>query len=103
MNFIFVSLCDNDFQTLLEATKYVWENKEHDLTEGEFKHYVIAYVMFKQSVRRINKNFIGEKSTCLKEYFDKSLQVYYTDDKPEVDHDGGSVILDTNTGYAWRT
>ena len=38
MNFIFVKLCDNDFQSLADATAYVWKNKEHDLTEAEFKH-----------------------------------------------------------------
>lgn len=102
MNFIFVSLCDNDFQSLAEATEYVWKNKEHPLTEDEFKHFVVNYVVFQNSVRRIHKICMNKDHEHTRRYLEGRIKVEYVDTKPNVDHDGGSVILDVNTGYTWR-
>ena len=105
MNFIFVKLCDNDFgYSLKEAAEYVFENKEVDLTEEEFKYYVVNYVVFKQSVRRINPMFIsGLNSERTRKYLESKVVVQYLNEPPNVDHDGGSVVLNVHTGDAWQT
>lgn len=103
MNFVFVKLADNDFQSLAEAAEYVWKNKEHPLTEAEFKHFVVNYVVFQNSIRRIHKIFMNDDHEHTRRYLEDCVEVKYVDIKPNVDHDGGSVILDVNTGHTWRT
>ena len=35
-------------------------------------------------------------------YLMRQLEVKFSDVVPDVDHDGGSVAIDRNTGYIWR-
>jgi hypothetical protein len=105
MNFIFVSLCDNDFgHTLAEATKYVYDNQEVALTEQEFKHFVVNYVAWKHSIQWINPTRARGTDDVIrvKNYLDERVKITFTNEIPTVDHDGGSAVLDTNTGYVWQ-
>lgn len=104
MNFIFVSLCDNDYQYLLDATKFVFENREVDLTEEEFKFFVIEYVIGRMAIGRINPRLMRttEDNEHTRKYLEKSIKVSYLDQVPDLDHDGGSVIMNVYTKQAWR-
>lgn len=106
MNFIFARLCDNDFGSiLLEGVEFIWKNKECELTSEDFKHFLIEYMVFAQAIRRINPRLkVTQADTdSLRRYFTEKLDVTYETKQPEIDHDGGSAILNVHTGQAWRT
>jgi len=104
MNFIFVGLCDNDFECILDATEFVFKNKEVDLTEEDFKFFVIEFMIGYLVTRRIHPMFkrSEEEIDRTRKYLEKSIKVSYLDKVPEVDHDGGSAVLNVHTGQSWR-
>ena len=63
---------------------------------------MVNYVVFQNSVRRIHKIFMNKDHEFTRRYLENNIKVEYLDIKPNVDHDGGSVVLDVNTGYTWR-
>jgi hypothetical protein len=99
MNFIFASLCDNDFN-VVEALRVIHERAEHQLTESEYKFFIINYLVYFSSIRRVNRIFMHEPEHLVntREYLETKLKVQFLDKKPEVDHDYGSAVLDTHTG-----
>lgn len=102
LNFIFANLCDNDFGGILpEALHYVWENQEEELNEEQFKYFVVKYVLFKNSIRRIHHMFMDTEHAGLEEYLKGALDITFRLRQPTVDHDGGSAVLDTATGHVW--
>lgn len=104
-NFVFFSLCDNDFGWMLkEAAEYIFKQKEGVLSEEDFHDFAVMYVTFRNSVRRINpllKCTTIDASKHTHDYLTKRLTVTFREDRPMVDHDGGSAVLDMHTGQAW--
>jgi hypothetical protein len=103
-NFIFFSLCDNDFDSLLRAVEYVFNEKETELTEEDYKHFVINYMVWYCSFNRVHPllKVTDEYLAHIKQYLQKSLKVQFLQNPPDVDHDYGSVVLDINTRKAYR-
>ena len=105
MNYIFFSLCDNDFGMVLEdAVRFVNENKVCALEEDDWKYWVVLATENFNSMRRIHPMLKRDdaRRAQTKAYLENSLKVTFLRTPPEVDHDGGSVVLDFNTGYIWR-
>ena len=102
MNFIFVSLCDNDFR-VVDALNHVHINAEHDLTEQDYKFFIVQYLVYFSAIRRINASFkpTPERLQHIYNYLNQNVKVTFEKTVPDVDHDCGSAVLDVSTGYAW--
>jgi hypothetical protein len=108
-NFIFASLCDNDFGiSLLKGLPDIAVNsqmQETVLTEEDFKYFLVHYVLFEMIVRYPcayrKREWKDIENT--RDYLNKNLKVLFLDECPTVDHDGGSAIYDINLRYAWLT
>ena len=105
-NWIFARLCDNDFgRLLLAAVEYVEHNREVDLTEAEFKLWVVDHMVYGSALRRINPSMRPSREDLdhTRAYLDRHLEITYPSHQPVIDHDWGSVIMDVNLGRAWMT
>lgn len=102
MNFIFASLCDNDFG-VVEALRVIHERREHELTESEYKFFIINYLVFFSTIRRVNRIFMKdiEEIQNTREYLEMRLKVQFLDKPPDVDHDCGSAVLNIHTNQVW--
>lgn len=104
-NYIFARLCDNDYGSLLQAAVYhVETEREVELTPDEFKEWVLDHMVFQSAVRRIHPLFkqSPEQLEFTKNYLSRNLTITYVEDIPEVDHDGGSVIMDVHLCSCWQ-
>jgi hypothetical protein len=104
-NFIFASLCDNDFGPLLQAAVYhVETHREVELAPEEFKEWVLDHMVFHSAIRRIHPMFkqLPEDLAHTRAYLSRNLIITYVKDIPAVDHDGGSVIMDVNLSFCWQ-
>jgi len=108
-NFIFASLCDNDFGTsmlkgITEISRSCME-QESNLTEEDFKYFLIHYVVFDMIVKFPSAYRKREWKDIehTKNYLEEKMKISYLTEPPNVDHDGGSVVYDINLDYAWLT
>lgn len=103
MNFVFISLCDNDFgYDLLTAaeTALAEEFFESAGEDARWWKLAITYLVLSYGILRRYKT--EEETKSVQSYFDSRLQVIfckkwptYENGKP-IDHDGGSVVIDLN-------
>lgn len=102
-NYIFVSLCDNDFD-LLSAVEYVFNNMESELDAEQFKYFVIMAIISHQLIRRIHPTlaYSLDSARSLECYLNRAVEVRFLDEIPVVDHDMGSCVINCHTGYVWR-
>lgn len=101
-NFLFASLCDNDFD-ITTALRYVEEHRECELTPEEYKMFIIHYMVYATSIRRINPHLYQthDKLIQLREYFESRIKVTLLEDEPELDHDMASAVMHIPTRYIW--
>lgn len=101
--FIYILLCDNDFGVELEqAAKIIYEqfrNYEIFCSEERVKRSVIKLIDGLNDMCAASNGF---EVICPLSYLRDSLTVQFTDKLLTLDHDGGSVAIDRNTGYIWR-
>lgn len=97
--FIHVLLGDNDFaQQLEEASARVFAAFGTRETEEDFRKCVVTIASALNDLRAVQN---GSRQSAY-EYLNRSVRVVFSDEKPSVDHDGGSVAIDCNTAYIWR-
>lgn len=103
--FIWFLLCDNDFGWELEiAAKHVHEcffNPQILCSERTIKDGVITLMLGLKSVMDASRGF-SSPSLNRSRHLEERLTVKFSDSPPNLDHDGGSVAIDRNTGYIWR-
>ncbi len=103
MNFLVLSLCDNDYgYDLLKAIEYAKEQSLYDFAGEDvrwWKEYVIRFV-------EMSKLLIHPPSwdtSLSRPYLEERLSVYFSQKWPTydgvtpIDHDGGSLVFDLNT------
>jgi hypothetical protein len=106
-NFITATLYDNDFAQLLKSgVVYIAERAEDDLSEEDFKEWLVEFVIYFSLFRRISRHnkkikdreYIGH----LRDYLNTNLRVKYSDKKPEYyDENGEFVMYDRALKYGW--
>jgi hypothetical protein len=100
--FICLLLCNNDFSIELEqAARIIHENfgnKPFLCSEERVKRVVIKLIIGLHDLRYADRGF---EVNCIKDYLEAQLSVKFTDKPLTLDHDGGSVAIDRNTGYIW--
>jgi hypothetical protein len=98
--FIHVALCDNDYSMPLEeAVTRVYRDFGTDHSEEVFRNCVVKLATALCLIRSA-----GDESGThnVWRYLNSSVVVTYSNEPPAVDHDGGSVAIDTNLNYIWR-
>ena len=102
--FIHILLCDNDYGWELGiVAKHVHEcffNPQILCSERAIKDAVITLMLGLGSLMHASRGFSAPGNTH--RYLEQRLTVKFADAPPDLDHDGGSVAIDRNTGYIWR-
>lgn len=102
LKFIQVILCDNDFADVLEeATRRVYSSLGTKSSEEDFKNCVVSLASSLHEIQLIGRGF-SYRGYAAHKYLDSSVKVIFSDNKPDVDHDGGSIAIDCSTNYIWR-
>jgi hypothetical protein len=106
-NFIHILLCDNDYgQHLERAAKVIYEvfgNNPIYVEEARIKKVVVDLVVVYESMHAAANKYSSDYDFDVSRgYLMSQLEVKFSDVVPNVDHDGGSVAIDRNTGYIWR-
>ncbi len=104
-NFITATLYDNDFTQHLQAgVPYIAEYAEDDLSEEEFREWLIEYMVFYSVIRVINRNNKKTKEYLdhLRDYFVKNLRVKYSNTKPAYYGENFEIVMyDRALKYVW--
>ena len=124
-NFLVVELGDNDFsyrmQSALEELRDYWAsegNIQHHCAYS-IKNFIVAHVVSYDWKKRCLEGDWREHAAPGEVRFDESLIIYmqdirvtfrekmptytpYEDDQTLIDHGGGSVAMDLNTGYVFQ-
>ena len=103
--FIHVLLCDNDFGEEIEfALRHAfdgWKAASRTPPEDDLRCCIVHLAVAHHRVRNLAFGRDVYRGESL-DYLNKSIRVVYADAPPALDHDGGSVAVDVNTGYIWR-
>ena len=98
--FIHISLCDNDFADHLQkAVELVFADLGTTQPEDVFQKCVVDLTV---ALNQLRHYAFHREPTNPREYLEASISVLYSDRAPDIDHDGGSVAVDTNRNYIWR-
>lgn len=105
-NFILIQLCDNDFgQQLEEASRRVFDHAKgfREFPNATwFSDRVVALVLALDYLRvgpiDPNRSWVQ----AVESYIKSTIQVTYERKLLNMDHDGGSVWIDTHTERVWR-
>jgi hypothetical protein len=103
--YITATLYDNDFHShLTEGVPYIAQRAEHDLTDTEFRDWLVDYITYYSAIRVINRSFkrTPDQIAHTRDYVEKNLSVILSDDKPEhVDENWEYVMHDRWLNYTW--
>lgn len=103
--YVTATLHDNDFHThLTEGVPYIAQRAEHDLTEAEFRDWLVDFITYYSAIRVINRYFkhTPDQIAHTRKYAEQNLQVTLSDDKPEfVDENWEFVMHDRVLNYTW--
>lgn len=101
--FIHILLCDNDYGQELGAVAHMVHDHCHQPTMAcdpeEIKYAVIDIINGMSRLKAASRGWANMDSLP---YLRSRLSVVFSDVVPNVDHNGGSVAIDRNTGYIWR-
>lgn len=93
-----VSLCDNDFRAGLRAAAiYLTGAVGKTITKMDSDHIkfiVIQHILAEHSYPLWKEL---DRFEHIKQYLQK-IEVIYYQDRPTIDHDGGSLVIDLNLG-----
>lgn len=102
-NFVVASLCDSDFSKQLSPSlSYAMNSyKSHVLSEAEIKRIivqsVVGLVIADDSNRYQDEGINWERYQTIQQFLERRLTVSFSQDKPSIDHEGGSAYYDLNT------
>lgn len=103
--YITATLHDNDFHThLTQGVPYIAQRAEHDLTDTEFRDWLVDYITYYSAIRVINRHFkrTSDQIAHTRDYVEKNLKVTLSDEKPEhVDENWEYVMHDRLLNYTW--
>lgn len=103
--YVIATLYDNDFHShLAEGVPYIAQRAEHDLTESEFRDWLVDFITYYSAIRVINRHFkrTPEQLAHTRQYVQQNLKVTLSDDKPElVDENWEYVLHDRQLNYTW--
>lgn len=103
--YITATLHDNDFhQHLMHGVSYIAQRAEHDLTEAEFRDWLVDFVAYYSSIRVINRSFkrTPDEIAHTRKYVQDNLRVVLSDDKPQqFDENWEYVMHDRVLNYTW--
>lgn len=106
-NFILVLLCDNDFgQELETATRLIYERAEvmNPFPDPAWFLDQVVRLTMALSVLRLpgTPDALHINEHAVRRYFHDNVKVHYYGRIGVIDHDGGSVGIDTNMNFIWR-
>lgn len=106
-NFVVASLCDSDFSKQLSPSlSYAMNSyKSHVFSEAEIKRIivqsVVGLVIADDSNRYQDEGINWERYQTIQQFLERRLTVSFSQDKPSIDHEGGSAYYDLNTQQAY--
>jgi len=102
--FINIRLCNNDYcMELDEVAAILYRNLPGDfnsLDESRVTEVVIKTMVALSNMRYLNMS--DEFRSGTESYLRSKLKVTFDRHAPTEDHDGGSVVINCNTGHIWR-
>jgi hypothetical protein len=100
INFIVVSLCNNDYPEIRDGLTDLIENWGLDFCPFVAKEYIIEYTRSRKHLKGLVTGF-GTDDTRNVSYLRDNLRVTFEQKRPTEDHDHGSCYFDIHLGQVF--